>query len=70
MSVFWVALPLPKKLQDEIEVQGIRGRIVEQITHDEYLSVWAFKGFPTEGIALNPRAYYRCERLDGLEETP
>jgi len=63
MADFWVALPLPKKLQDEIEVHGIRGRIVEQITHDEYLAVWA--AFQDKGVgSLNPRAYYRCERLD------
>ncbi len=64
MSDFWVALPLPKKIGDEIEVHGIRARIAEEISHQEYLDIWAFKGFPTEGIALNPRGYYRCEKLD------
>ena len=64
MSDFYVALPEKHKLGDEVTIHGIKGRIVEWLTHQEYLNVWAFKGFPTEGIALNPRAYYRCERLD------
>ena len=65
MSDFYVALPQKQKIGDVVEVYGMRGRIVEWLTHEEYLEIWAFKGFPSEGISLNPRAYYRCERLDG-----
>lgn len=63
---FLVALQGPKQIGDEIDLlesHGLKGRIVEQITHEEYLETWAFRGFQTEARSLHPRYWYRCERL-------
>ncbi len=53
------------------ESLGLTGRVVEAISHQDYLEVWAFRGFPSEGIAaITPRFYYRCVRIPsdiGLE---
>lgn len=60
---FLVALQQPQRIGSEVEVLGVRGRIVEQITYEEYVTTWAFKGFPSEAISINPRVYYRCVML-------
>jgi hypothetical protein len=54
--------------QDEIiEAHGLKGRIVEAISHQDYIEVWAFRGFPSEGVsAMRPKFYYRCVKLSGI----
>ncbi len=70
---FLVAVPRQYQ-KDEFIVSvslGLQGRVVEAISHQDYLEVWAFRGFPSEGIsAIRPKFYYRCVRIPsdvGLE---
>ena len=61
---FLVAVQKPYKIGNFIHVRGLHGRIVEQITNQEYLEAWAWRGFNSEAISLNPRFYYRCRRIE------
>jgi len=61
---FLVAVQTPYKIGDSIHVCGQQGRIIEPISHQEYLEAWEWTGFPSEAISLNPRFYYRCKRTD------
>ena len=61
---FLVAVQAPYQIGDSIHVRGQQGRIIEPITHQEYLEAWEWTGFPSEAISLNPRFYYRCKRIE------
>jgi hypothetical protein len=51
---------------DLTSTHGVKGRIVEPISHQEYLEVWCFRGFPKQGVGIiKPKYYYRC-RKDGI----
>ncbi len=59
---------VPRRYQEgefiKSEALGLTGRVVEAISHQDYLEVWAFRGFPSEGIsAIRPNFYYRCVRI-------
>ena len=60
---FLAALPLRYRIGDEIEACGVKGRIVEEITYEDYLDAWASRGFAQEAIGLQVRFYYRCTKL-------
>jgi hypothetical protein len=64
---FLIAVPRAYREQEVIDLtdaHGLKGRIVEAISHLDYLEVWAFRGFPSEGVsAMRPRFYYRCVKL-------
>jgi hypothetical protein len=64
---FLVAVPRKYSEGESIDLlasHGLKGRIVEAISHQDYLEVWAFRGFPSEGVsAMKPRFYYRCQKL-------
>jgi hypothetical protein len=68
---FLVAIQRQYRKDEPIEWNGIKGIVVEAISHQDYLEVWAFRGFPTEGVsAIRPKFYYRCIRTGsdvGLE---
>lgn len=71
MSLLWdpseeflVAVQRPYRKDETIEARGVPGRIVEQITHREYIEAWAYTGFCSEAISLSPKFYYRCKRTD------
>jgi hypothetical protein len=68
---FLVAVQRRYQKDEPIEWNGLKGLVVEAISHQDYLEVWAFRGFPSEGIsAIRPRFYYRCVRIPsgvGLE---
>jgi hypothetical protein len=60
---FLVAVQRQYQKDEPIEWNGIKGIVVEAISHQDYLEVWAFRGFPTEGVsAIRPKFYYRCIR--------
>ncbi len=61
---FLVAVQTPYKIGDSIHVCGQQGRVIEPISHQEYLEAWEWTGFPSEAISLNPRFYYRCKRIE------
>jgi hypothetical protein len=67
---FLVAVPRKYSEGESIDLlasHGLKGRIVEAISHQDYLEVWAFRGFPSEGVsAMRPRFYYRCVKLSGV----
>lgn len=61
---FLVAVQRRYQIDEQIEWKGLKGIVVEAISHQDYLEVWAFRGFPSEGIAaIRPRFYYRCTRI-------
>ena len=60
---FLVAVQRQYDLGATVEWNGLAGLIIEQISSLDYWEVWAFRGYPTEGLSLRPRFYYRCERL-------
>jgi len=61
---FLVAVPRRYQEGETIEAHGLTGRIVEPISRLDYLEVWAFRGFPSEGVsAMKPRFYYRCVKI-------
>jgi hypothetical protein len=68
---FLVAVQRRYQIDEPIEWNNLKGVVVEAISHQDYLEVWAFRGFPSEGIsAIRPRFYYRCVRIPsdvGLE---
>jgi hypothetical protein len=60
---FLVAVQRRYQEREPIEWKGLTGIIVEAISHQDYLEVWAFRGFPSDAIsAVRPRFYYRCVR--------
>ena len=61
---FLVAVQRPYQLGDKIEARGVQGRIIEQITYQEYTEAWAYMGFSSDAISVSPRYYYRCKRID------
>jgi hypothetical protein len=67
---FLIAVPRAYREQEVIDLtdtHGLKGRIVEAISHLDYLEVWAFRGFPSEGVsAMRPRFYYRCKLIERL----
>jgi hypothetical protein len=63
---FLVALQHPQRIGSEVEVHGVRGQIVEQITYEEYVMTWMYKGCPSEGVSLFPTVYYRCKMLSDV----
>ncbi len=60
---FLVAVQRRYRISETIEARGLKGRIVEQISHEDYREVWAYRGFNSEAISLNPQYYYRCVKL-------
>ena len=61
---FLVAVQRRYRIDEPIEWKNLKGIVVEAISHQDYLEVWAFRGFPTEGVsAIRPRFYYRCVRI-------
>lgn len=71
MSLLWdpseeflVAVQRPYRKGELIEARGVPGRIIEQISHQEYIEAWAYTGFCSEAISLSPKFYYRCKRTD------
>ncbi len=67
---FLVAVPRKYSEGESIDLvasHGLKGRIIEPISHQDYLEVWAFRGFPSEGVsAMRPKFYYRCVKLSGV----
>ncbi len=42
------------------------GRVIDRISRQDYIEVWEFRGFDSDGASLNPRFYYRCVKLSGV----
>ena len=64
---FLVAVQRPYGPTELVEARGLRGYIIEQITHDDYAEAWAWRGFDSDAISVSPRYYYRCKRIEDPE---
>jgi hypothetical protein len=60
---FLVAVQRPYKIGEEVQAHGLKGRIVESISHQDYIEVWAYRGFASEAISVGAKCYYRCQRI-------
>jgi hypothetical protein len=63
---FLVAVQRPYRQDEIIEARGLKGRILERITEQDYLEVWRFRGSDSEGLSLSPQFYYRCKLIQNL----
>lgn len=62
---FLVATAAPYRLGQLIHAPGgLRGKVIDQISEQDYNDVWAFRGYPAEGESVDPRYFYRCEKLE------
>lgn len=63
---FHRALPL----ETRVEARGATGRIVAQLTLQEYIEEWSASGYHDYGICRHPNFFYRVEKdreLTGLQ---
>jgi hypothetical protein len=60
---FLVAVQRRYRKDELIEARGLKGRIIEPISAQDYVEVWRFRGSDSEGLSLSPQFYYRCQRI-------
>jgi hypothetical protein len=67
---FLVAVQHEYQKGEPIRVDTSRGPLVgtveDRISREDYLEVWAFRGYDADGMSLHPRFYYRCVKLSDI----
>ena len=60
---FLVAVQRRYKQHELINARGLKGRIVEPISKQDYQEVWEWRGCNSEGLSEHPQFFYRCAKL-------